>query len=280
MARIGTLLLLLALPVRADPAGDFAVLLAQTVREDGVDYEELARGRDALDRFVASLAAADPGAAPADRAAFWINAHNAFVLRLMLDTRPGTVDRAVFFGPKWRVALRDATLDDMADLARDAGGPLVRFALYRAARSSPPLSPVPYRGADLAEALAQQTRAYLADGTRNRFAYAQLEAEISMLFRWYKGDFEPLQAFLADHMPADREDVARSLRTTAWRISFRPWDWSLDEAGARKPTGRPLWLALYAIVAAGLVLLGVRAFRGLLRPLPHAPSPPGEIGNL
>jgi len=265
LARTATLLLLLALPLRADPADDYAVLLAQAVKEDGVDYAELARGRDALDRFVASLATAAPGAAPANRAAFWINAHNAFVLRLVLDTGPSEVDRAVFFGPKWKGALRDATLDEMAGFARDAGGPLVRFALYQAARSSPPLSAVPYRGADLTEALEQQARAFLADGSKNRFAYAQLEAEISMLFHWYREDFEPLQAFLADHMPADKQEIARSLRTAAWRISHKPWDWSLDEAGARKTTGKPVWLAIYALVVAGLVFLGVRAFRGLLR---------------
>jgi Protein of unknown function, DUF547 len=258
-----------------DPVADYGNLLARAVKEDGVDYKELEAGRAALDAYVAWLETTDVGAAAADRGAFWINAHNALVLRLMLDTRPAAVERAAFEGRTWKVAHRDTTIDGAQALAREAAGPLAHFALYRAARSSPPLSPVLARGGDLAEALNQQATAYLSDEKQNRFAYAQLEAELSMLFLWHRADFEPLQQFLADHLPREKEEVARSLRKVEWRISFRPYDWSLGEAGGgRRPT-HPAWLALYAVVAAGLLVLGARAFRGLLRsPLPRAPSPP------
>jgi hypothetical protein len=248
-----------------DPVADYGLLLAQAVKEDGVDYKELEAGSAAVDAYLAWLETADPGDAAADRGAFWINAHNALVLRLMLDTRPAAVERAAFEMRTWRVAGREATLDGIAALARESAGPLAHFALYRAARSSPPLSPVLSRGSDLAEALKQQASAYLSDEEQNRFAYAQLEAELSALFLWHRADFEPLQRFLADHLPREMEEVARSLRKTEWRISFRPYDWSLAEAGGGPRPPHPAWLALYAAVAAGLLLLGARAFRGLLR---------------
>jgi hypothetical protein len=267
---------LLPAPALAAPADEYAVLLARSVRDDGIDYRELAEGRAALDAYVRWLETADPGVAPADRAAFWINAHNALVLRHLLDTRPPLVDLAEAGRVAAKVAGQATTVDSLATLARESLGPLARFALYRGTRSCPPLPAVLYRGADLAEALEQQARAYLSDEEENRFAYAQLEAELSALLLWHREEFEPLQSFLADHLPRGMEEIARSLRKTEWRISFRPYDRSLAEAGGGEERPHPLWLALYAAVAAALLFLGARAFRGLLKgpPLPRAPSPP------
>jgi hypothetical protein len=265
--------------LRADAGGDYASLLARVVRDDGVDYRALAAGRAGLDAYVRSLEAADPGATDDDRIAFWINAHNALALQQALDKRH-----------EWRVAGREATLDGIGEILEGFREPLVRFALHRAARSSPPLSAVPYAGTGLREALAPQARAYLGDPERNLFDYAQLRAELSMLLLRHREEFEggregpvpPLQLFLADHLPKERDPagqpresaVARSLRTTPWRISFRPWDGSLDEAGRAKTPLHPVWIVLYGIAAAALLLLGFRAFRR--PPLPPVPPHPPD----
>ncbi len=268
-------------PLLAAPGDDYAFLLAKSVKEDGVDYKELAAGRAALDAYVRSLATAEPGATDPDRIAFWINAYDALTLQQVLDTKPKSGEYSVrdvkgfFDGRTWTVAGREVTLDGIEKgILREFKEPLVHFALHRGSRSSPPLAAVLYRSRDLPEALAQQARAYLDDKEQNVFEYAQLRAELSMIFFWHREDFEagrkgdvpPLQLFLADHMPREKEEVARSLRKTAWRISFRPYDWSLDEAGGRRPVPvHPVWIALYAIAATALLLFGFRAFRMLVR---------------
>jgi hypothetical protein len=271
-----TLLLVLPLsaPLRAaDPAADYAGLLAKSVKEDGIDYKQLAGGRAALDAFVRSLETANPGTNDPDRMAFWINAYNALTLQQVLDTKPESVRdvKGFFDRRKWKVAGREVTLDDIeGGLRQDFREPLVHFALNCASRSCPPLAAVPYRGSDLADALARQARAYLADGEQNRFDPEKKTAELSMIFRWYRGDFEagrkgevpPLQLFLADFVP---EDLARSLRTTKWRTSFKSYDWSLNEAGGRKRGGvPPIWIGVYAVATAVLVLFGLHAFKMLL----------------
>jgi len=268
----------------AEPT-DYAVLLAKSVNEHGIDYGELAAGRAALDRYVLWLGTADPGATDADRIAFWINAHNALTLRQALDARPVSVrDVPAFSDRAWRVAGRDVTLHGIEEILAAAGDPLVLFALYRAARSSPPLAAVLYEGRDLRATLEQQARAYLADAGQNRFEYAQQRAELSMLLLWHheeleagrKGDVPPLQLFLADHLPADRtfEPIARSLRKQRWDISFRPFDWALDDVPAPR-RAHPAWLLLYGIAALALLSLGFRTFRRLLSPpAPRAPAPP------
>lgn len=244
-----------------------------------MDYAELAAGRAALDVYVRWLGTADPGATDADRIAFWINAHNALVLRQVLDARPESA-RGLGDGRVWKVAGRDVTLKGIEEVLQEFGEPLVPFALYRAAKCAPPLAPVPYEGKDLQAALAHQARAYVGDEKQNRFEYAQLRAELSMLFHWHreafeagrKGDVPPLQLFLADHLPAGKDAVARSLRKTRWDISFRPFDWALDDVPAQRRT-HPAWLLLYGVAALALLFLGFRTFRMLLRP--PAPVPPG-----
>ncbi len=262
----------------ADTLGEYAILLAQSVREDGIDYAGLAAGRGALDAYVHALATADPGATGPDRIAFWINAHNALALQQAIDAGPVAGETRA-----WKVAGRDVTLDGIEEILKEFREPLVHFALHRASRSSPPLSAVPYEGRDLASSLARQTRAFLGDPEKNLFEYAQLRAELSMLLLWHQkeleagrqGDVPLLQLFLADHLPKEKDVIARSLRTTAWRISFRPWDRSLDKAGADPHRAHPAWTVVYSAAAALLLFLGFRAFRALLRPpAPVPPHPP------
>jgi hypothetical protein len=263
--------LLLALPGAAraaDPVGEYAVLLAKSVKDDGIDYAELARGRAALDAFVRSLETADPGATAEDRIAFWINAFNALALRQELDDAPA--------GRSWRVAGRDVTLDGIAEILAELKEPLVHFALHRPERSSPALSAAPYEGKSLREALAQQTAGYLGDAKQNVFDYAQLRAQLSMLLmhhreeleRGRKGAVPPLQLFLADHLPRVTDPatgqpgdgaVARSLRRTTWSIAFRPWDSARDDAGDLRRGTHPAWIVLYATAVGALLILGFRA---------------------
>jgi hypothetical protein len=258
---------LLAGPLLAAPADDYGLLLAKSVRDDGIDYAELAAGRAALDAYVRSLADADPGATDPQRIAFWINAHNALVLQQVLDTgRRSPKDVDGFLDKRtWRVAGRDVTLGRIGgEILAGFSRPVAVFGLCNGSRSSPPLSAVLYRAEDLDAALAQQARAYLADEEQNVFDYAQLRAELSMLFLWHRDEFgegAAFQARVADLLPAEKpfDAVARSLRTTPWRVSFKPWDWSLGEAGAAKRGVHPAWIAVYAVAALGLLFLGFRA---------------------
>jgi cellulose synthase/poly-beta-1,6-N-acetylglucosamine synthase-like glycosyltransferase len=276
--------LLLVLPLlhapglAADPTSGYEALLAEAVRADGVDYAALRKGRAALDAYVRSLEAADPGATDAARIAFWINAYNALTIQQVLDTNPESVrDVQGFFDTRaWRVAGREVTLDAIENgiLRKDFREPRIHFALNCASRSCPPLAPELYRGEDLGETLTRQARDYLADEKQNRFDYAGLSAELSMVFQWFREDFEagrkgavpPLQLFLADHAPT--ETLARSLARTRWRISFRAYDWSLNGAGAaERPRGvgiHPFWLVLYGAAALALLLFGLHAFKMLL----------------
>jgi hypothetical protein len=87
----------------ADPPDHaaFTEVLERVVRVPWVDYAALVEERAGLDRYLASLAATDRAALDAapqpEQLAFWINAYNACMLRLVADHYPIARQRVGLF---------------------------------------------------------------------------------------------------------------------------------------------------------------------------------------
>jgi cellulose synthase/poly-beta-1,6-N-acetylglucosamine synthase-like glycosyltransferase len=275
-------LLLAAAALAGEPRADYGGLLRKVVRDKGVDYGLLKKERAVLDRYVATLAQATPGARDPDRIAFWINAYNALTLQHVLDHKPAQGEFSVYHdvdefwdGRRWTVAGRKVTLNEIEHeiLRKKFKEPRIHFALNCASRSCPPLVSRLYRGDTLDVVLTQQARAFLADPDRNSFDAARRRAAISEIFRWYKEDFErerggkvpALQRFLARYAPTEK--LARALRKSRWRISYLRYDWRLNEAGrkpARTERVNPIWFVAYLAATLGLLLYGFHAFKMLV----------------
>ena len=266
-------LVLLLLCTAAFGADGYAGLLRRIVKEDGVDYATLKKERAVLDAYVSTLATVKPGADDLQQIAFWINAYNALTLQQVLDTRTGDGPYSVkdvkdFWSRRtWRVAGRDVTLDGIEHdiLRKEFKEPRIHFALNCASRSCPPLAKDLYRASTLDQVLSETTRAFLGDKRHNKFDEARKTAEVSRLFHWYREDFKPLQGFLAKYAP--KASLQRTLEKAPWRISFREYDWALNEAGVEEKAderGSPILLVLYGLAALGLLLYGFHAFKLLL----------------
>jgi hypothetical protein len=109
--------------------------------------------------------------------------------------------------------------------------PRIHFAVNCASIGCPALRPEAYSGARLAAQLADTTRRFLADRTRNRLTGDRFE--VSSLFKWYGKDFDAvggLRVFLADQGEAFGLTNAqrRSLRDGSLEIVFLDYDWDLN----------------------------------------------------
>jgi len=277
-------LLLAATLAAAAPAEDYAALLRQVVKKDGVDYTALKSGRAALDAYVGSLEEASVGASDGERIAFWINAYNALTLQQVLDTRPASGRYSVkevdgfWTKRKWTVGGRRVSLDEIEHkiLREKFSEPRIHFAINCASRSCPPLAADPYRAGTLDVRLSEAARAYLADERQNSFDQARKNAEVSELFHWFKSDFveaiehpvpgiSRLQQFLAQY--ALTETLRRRLLSGRWTVRYKPYDWSLNESGVvaeeQAKGGSPL-LWFYLVPMSLLLLYGLNAFRILM----------------
>ena len=232
-------------------------VLEQVWHGGSVDYLELKRQPDGLNAYIAMLARVSPGALEAAsrsaRLAFWINAYNACVLKLVVDHYPiqragfpaslvrslqGVPDNSIRqIRNTWKrefcpVAGKDRALDEIEhEIIRPMGDPRIHFAVNCAARSCPVLAGTAYAENDLDERLDEAVRRFIADPRNYRLERTERGVlHLNKVLDWYAGDFggkEGVVDFLLQYVPPDDAAYIRSHRPI--RVEFQRYDWTLNE---------------------------------------------------
>lgn len=227
----------------------WSAILAERVRDGRVDYAGLERDDAALNAYLATLS--DTCAADyqrwttPERIAFWINAYNAFTLRLILDHYPiasirriGWLPGAAFrerFIPMPGLKGDTISLDDIehGTLRSAFREPRIHFALVCAAVSCPPLRGEAYRGGDLDRQLDDQGRIFLRDPTKNRVDVPARTLRLSRIFDWFAADFVAaagsVPAFVAPYLPDAGVPV------TGFGVAYLDYDWTLNDQKGDAP---------------------------------------------
>lgn len=161
-----------------------------------------------------------------DKLAYWINAYNAFTVKLIVDNYPtkSIKDikdpwdyRNIKIGGKW------LTLNDIEHtILRKMEEPRIHFAINCASVSCPKLSNEAFVASKLEDQLNKVTKEFLSDSTRNEITADSLK--ISKIFRWFAKDFKKdgtLIDFLDTYSDIGISDKAK--------ISFKDYDWNLNE---------------------------------------------------
>ena len=215
----------------------YAELLEKYVDAGRVNYKGLKTDEKQLDAYLKVLEAVDPAALSRDEQfAFYINAYNAWTLKLILSGYPGVKsikDLGTLFKSPWkkkivRIDGGITTLDDVEHniLRPRFKDPRVHFAINCAAKSCPPLRSEPYRGADLNRQLNDATRSFLNNPSNYR-----LEAEqfyVSRIFKWFAADFaNDVIGFYRTHATRDLQKQLGA-RGNQIRVAYLPYDWSLN----------------------------------------------------
>lgn len=223
----------------------FDRLLTHYVDAEGnVDYEALAdRSDEVLTPYLRQLARARParlGSRDA-RLAFWINAYNAYTLKLIVDHYPvrsiqnidgPSADQTPFQRPVGTVADTTRTLDEIEhEIIRERfDESRIHFALVCAAKSCPRLRTDAYRGPRLDQQLGQQARQFLHAERKNRIPAGGGVIALSPIFDWYSEDFGPspdaVQRALAPYFEGTVRD---SLAEAAYEVEYLPYDWTLND---------------------------------------------------
>jgi hypothetical protein len=251
-----------AVPLQAQNLPDhqaFTRVLQAVVELPQVDYRALEANRSGLDRYVAALGRTDPGAlsraSREEQLAFWINAYNACMLRIVVDHYPirrggvgllgairnrvaGYPDnsvwqiRNVFTRGHCPVAGERRSQDEIEhEIIRPRfQEPRIHFAVNCAAVSCPVLWPDAYTGAELDEQLDRAVRHLMANPEHFRLERGSpATLRLNKVLDWYQDDFggtEGLKRFFAEYLEgADREVVLRP----DTRVEFFDYDWTLND---------------------------------------------------
>jgi hypothetical protein len=203
-------------------------LLKKYVSTNGkVDYKGLKKDKATLDAYTVELAKQIPDKQWSNNAslAYWINAYNAFTLKLIVDNYPVTSITKLYGGKPWDVkwielagkkySLNNIENDIIRPTFKDAR---IHFAVNCAAVSCPPLSNIAFTEANINSLLTARTTAFL-NSSANEISASKIK--ISKIFDWYKADFGVLTSFINKYSKTKANANAV--------IEFKEYDWSLNE---------------------------------------------------
>lgn len=235
----------------------FTELLAEFVHDKGlVDYRGLAKRRGDFNKYLRSLeeVTAKEFATwkTVERETFWINAYNAYAIRLILDNYPvdsikdlggffssvfskefiplqhlAKVDSRSEAGGKDKLTLGEVEHDILAKISKK---PLFHFAIVCASWSCPELLNRAYTADSLAAQLEAQTRAFLADASKNNQQIVGGKLRVSKIFDWAEDELDTypgaIRGLIKDFGPAT---VAKDPTLAKVKLKYRDYDWSLNE---------------------------------------------------
>jgi Protein of unknown function, DUF547 len=224
--------------------GDYDRLLKKYVNERGlVNYSGWKQNQadiQALDDYLKQFASKiDNPAQGKQKAASLVNAYNAFMLQWILTNYPTESVWSLkdsFTAKRINIGGRTVSFNDIENGAlRPSLGYRAHSVLVCAARSCPPLQRSAYSAEKFDEQDNHAFHTWLGREDLNRFLPSEKRAELSSIFKWFKGDFDKaggVPKILGRYAPEPVRDFAASGK---YDIKYISYNWGLNDQG---PHGR------------------------------------------
>lgn len=214
-------------------------LVKKHVRADGfVDYKGFISDSSELNTYLKLLASAHPNDknwSRNEQMAYWINAYNAFTIQLVIRNYPVSSIKDIkkgvaFINSVWDIKfikiqgftydLNNIEHNILRAVFKDAR---IHAAINCASYSCPRLLNAAYTPGDLDNQLDTAMRGFVNDPSRNRITVGK--ADISEIFKWFKGDFERDAGSLRNYL--NRYSNVQLNDNT--EIGYLDYDWRLNE---------------------------------------------------
>jgi hypothetical protein len=214
-------------------------LLKKYVGTDGfVNYKGFIRDSAELNRYLKVLESAHPNDknwTRNEQMAYWINAYNAFTVQLIVRNYPVASIKDIkrglaFVNSVWDIQfihiqgftydLNNIEHNILRPIYKDAR---VHAAVNCASYSCPKLRPEAFTAARLDAQLDDAMAGFINDPVRNRIT--PQKAELSEIFKWFKGDFERDGKSLRDFI--NRFSTVKITDQT--EITHIDYNWKLNE---------------------------------------------------
>jgi hypothetical protein len=221
-----------------DPWND---ILNDYVKNGGVSYGKLKsseRDMQKLDNYLEALGKADVKTYSRDeRLAFWINAYNAFTVKLILNHYPLKSIRDIKKPWKrkiWLAAGEQLSLNDMEHqkLRNELQEPRIHFAIVCASIGCPELYNNAFRAKNLDQTLDKVARSFFS---AHKNIIVELSGDntilhLSRIFKWFGKDFgkndQERIEFILPYL--NKADTGKINNAKKIKIKFLDYDWSLN----------------------------------------------------
>jgi hypothetical protein len=215
-------------------------LLKKYVDSKGyVNYAGFASEEPKLDSYLRLISKNAPASSWSKDAklAYWINAYNAYTVKLILDHRDEKITSIKDIGSKIKIPFVNTPWDvkfiKIGDKEMDLNNiehgiirkhfdePRIHFALVCAAKSCPPLRNEAYIASKLNAQLDDQGVRFINDSFKNEVSSSKMT--ISKLFNWYGGDFKK-----TDSIENWINKYAKSKAKPGTSITYKDYIWELN----------------------------------------------------
>jgi len=246
-----------------------AEVLKSFVDDKGmVDYKTLRRKRLELKALLEEFDNLDPNEyrtwPKEDKIAFWLNAYNIQMLKIITDNYPIKSSRILRLYPGWgpnsvlhikgiwtnyKFLVMDEEFTpaeiDKRFFRKEFDDPRIFFAVCNAGLSSPPLRNEPYYGHKLNEQLDNQTKRFLSSPLAFRIDKEKQRVHLSSLFQSSSYGKEFISKFAIDKKFKDQEPTTRAvlnfitnyvskdkvsfLEVGKYSVKFIKYDWTIND---------------------------------------------------
>lgn len=213
------------------------------VADGKVKYEE-AKHDNALNTYIGQIKNFEPYSIEDvnERLAFWINAYNAFTIKLVLDYYPIEsildIESQTGVSP-WSINFiemaggRKFSLDEIEKkiIIKKYKDPRIHYVLVCAAESCPVLISKAYTIENLNELFDTQASFFLNDKSKNRINSEDKTIELSTIYKWYKSDFTDKDSTVINHIKkyineTDKDFISKN---NVEEINYLDYSWKLNE---------------------------------------------------
>ncbi|MEB2778580.1 DUF547 domain-containing protein [Algoriphagus sp. D3-2-R+10] len=215
-------------------------LLKANISADGtVNYKGFIKEKSKLETYLNSLSENAPDRktwSKDEQLAYWINAYNAFTVKLIVDNYP--VESIKDLGPSLKIPLikdvwhykffkiggQESSLDEIEHsiLRKEFEEPRIHFAVNCASVSCPPLLNEAFEAATIEAQLDKVATRFINDQSRNKISSDAVQ--ISSIFSWFKGDFTK-NGSLIDFL----NKYSKVKINSDAKVSHLDYDWNLNE---------------------------------------------------
>ncbi len=203
--------------------------LEKFVSVDGlINYTEWKDHQENLDKYLQQLSKPLPLSNWSQNVqlAYWINLHNAYTVKLVLQHYPIQSLHELNEGDPWSakwISIGDTqySLEQIQwEIRSQYNDPRVNFALNKGTKSSAPILKEAYIPERLGEQLNAQTESFINNDAYNQFS--ESSAKLSPIFNLYKTDFKP------DPLTFVRKYLVYTIATPE-SIDYFAFDWTLND---------------------------------------------------
>ncbi len=213
-------------------------LVAQHVQASGkVDYNGFRKDNERLSEYLELLSNNPPGKnwSQTEQLAYWINAYNAFTVKLILDHYPLKSIRDIGRGlpmvnSPWDIkffSIGNVSFDlntiEHEILRKRFNEPRIHFAINCASVSCPKLRNEAFTAEKLIDQLEDQARQFINNPEKNVIESARIK--VSKIFDWFKSDFTKTQSL----MTYLQEYTEMDLSGNTTKVDYMDYNWNLNE---------------------------------------------------